>query len=1036
MKKLIAIGNDIILESYKITETRYGNKKTAICFNTLSFLPKNLKKIKNIKEFTDTNYTETLINKGFEAFLERNNLKKQSDDSKPPLIKDSYFNEDLINLCANYFAQNLAISSKPDEICAGIPCRKVPVKRESFLRKISAKNSFEDLLKDFTRYKNIELIRVLKNFIKESVIPEGKYFWEHKKTVGKKKYNVLSYYVGFDTEYKDFMGFNYKDIDVIADNGDKGNSNDYRLLEFFKQNESKQLLVSTQMSRKITDEVFLNTFIVHCNGDRFSYNKLMSSVESKIMEYSPIQAIFDVTLISHKNIVDLTKMDGLRLSYVKSKVLSINNCLITKVNKGIRITEKMKGDNTRNRFLRGILNFRDSLTLQSPMSLAKLGRQLEFYKFELEAGVIENMDKYWIDNPNEFYIYAMRDAQISVEFLYKFFGNMKYRVPVTIASLAAEKLKMFLMDKYGFNKEMFDLMFRGKFKISASNNYFSKKATRESNLICANNYYGGRNETFWHGLFQGFFQDVDMSKFYPMLASLIPFLDMNEAPDSIKTGIMTEHTLNPFVNQVGMAQVDFDFTKVKGDFLPCITVKTPVNGLIFPLKGKGVWVSLQELKTAYSMGCKINILNGFIYKTIPQNGFPLGEFFKELAKEREKAVEDYGKGSPEEQLIKLIMNSVTGKLGQGITSKTSYDIFLNENVPITESTISNPAYVMTITSTGRAVISETMNLFIKLKIGEIVNVVTDGFVLSMDKFRSDRELNDIIVKEAKNNYQKYPNLALYLNQLESQGFKVVVETKHQGTNVMPIKTRINLLWGDDFNEKKTQISMVGYKENKAEAEMSLKEKILHYKSMIIEREGRIENNTISLYNARKFNRDSGENSKAVVKRLNFNYDFKRDIDYKTICYNQKMFSFKTVPYESEEMFQYSKDKFESNKDIAIKSIDDINKINLVEDLRVLPIQFRKDYTAKQILNKLICALARCGIIKYRNKILKTVDDIVELSKKLKTFDMDDKFVNKNYFRRQKITESQKEKFLQADNIQLIENTLNEYYITDGFKISS
>ena len=112
-------------------------------------------------------------------------------------------------------------------------------------------------------------------------------------------------------------------------------------------------------------------------------------------------------------------------------------------------------------------------------------------------------------------------------------------------------------------------------------------------------------------------------------------------------------------------------------------------------------------------------------------------------------------------------------------------------------------------------------MFILRTDSKICNVVTDGFMVELDNFKTDDEINAFIFEELKKNPNLYPNLVLYKKELDKAGFKSMVETKHKGKTLLLLKTRGAMLIG--LEESDTQFSLTGYKLNKEMANLTSSE---------------------------------------------------------------------------------------------------------------------------------------------------------------------------------------------------------------------
>jgi len=1051
--------NDPILEYKPLTMTWGGNKYKAMIIHTMSFISEEEKKIKNIETF---NAHKPFKNGALEQFLKvfaKNRFNEMQETQQKSALESlikfldnlryypiPYKNEDIANPLKMGDADSCRTSTQKVYSFLSESSAEVEVENFDFdtiLKNVKdVKNFFENSKERF--YKNQMLCEAVGDFIRAFTIQDGFYIGCKSKNVVKDffgasnyvpvnkdspyfekiKKDVYSYFLGFDTEYKDFNGLN-------VDNLDKEQEVDYytRFLDSTKYN----LLVSLQFARQIHKNIFINTIILPIDNARFNFNNLLYHTEQWFLSLFDNKGLFDVTICGHKNIVDLSKLVGLKDSRYRYTIFSINNCLVTKSSEQVKI--KDLSDNYKTV---GWFSLRDSLILQAPMSLNKLGREIGFHKFVLPEGAIAKMDLFLKDYPDLFYSYALRDSQISVNFLYYYYRSNGFNVPMTVAQMGAKDFVNVVCSYYNWKKEDFNFIYRG---LKVREIYKGKElvyntVTEQEIKICGNHYHGGRNETFWHGRFDGYFQDVDCTSFYPTLASTIPMLDLNTPPYTNLEGkfsrLIDFKVVDLAVNQVGMLKVDFDFSKCKEDVIPCITISAGKHGLIFPTKGEGVWVTLHELKSAYALGCDIYSYGGFIFKSLDNYENPFRVYFTDRLNERAKLKKAGEKGK--EQLIKLLMNSVTGKSGQSLSEKTTFDFSSNSTKKIPMSLITNAPYVMTITSMGRAVITEIMNLF-KARGFDIVNVVTDGFILSTGLEISDDDLNGMILEDVKTEASKYPNLVIYLKELEKRGNINFVATKHKGEKCYPIRTRVCFLWDNAFNENNCQIAMTGYKENKEESEMPIEQKIPYFVNKIGTREGRIVNESKLLLNARKLKNGKSENSVTKPKKLDFNYDFKRDIVRDSISINDGIFSFKTKPFIDKDSFEKVKSKYVEHKDIQVIDMDSFHKIDIVADLKaVSPFKFLNKDTTLDVMSKLVYSIAKANFLYCDNRIVNKRELLENLPNIVSGLELSEKVLKAGYLRGCKVTEEQKEKLFENKNHLKIQKIINNYYNTDKFQI--
>lgn len=296
-------------------------------------------------------------------------------------------------------------------------------------------------------------------------------------------------------------------------------------------------------------------------------------------------------------------------------------------------------------------------------------------------------------------------------------------------------------------------------------------------------------------------------------------------------------------------------------------------------------------------------------------------------------------------------------------------------------------------------------------------------------------LNNWIFDDISQNPNLYPNLKIFINELKLRGVNKCVETKHYGDKIYSIKTRACIMFDDSYSEDYTHFTLVGYKDNKEEHEMSFKEKVPYFLNKIGHRKGLITNQSIKLQNSKTVKLKQNENSKIVNKKLDMNYDFKRQIDWSTVGYKDSYFSFKTINYNTMREAYTTKEKYVRFKEIQHLSIEDLKKVDLLETLNnITSFNFIYTYTINEIFSKLLCNLAITNVLYFNDTLINKMDLIKDLAKFINRFELGNNVLTNRYFEKQKITEKQKEKLFENDNYLELEKLLNNYYKTDKFKI--
>lgn len=437
------------------------------------------------------------------------------------------------------------------------------------------------------------------------------------------------------------------------------------------------------------------------------------------------------------------------------------------------------------------VRFIDTMAYVPPgTSLRTVGDMIGLKKLDIDPPYsIERMAEFLQADKPAFDAYAMRDAEIAVHYFIQIqdFARDRLgvkRLPATASGLA---LRWFLdgltpeewMTSFGLHRirrEHYDIK---------KDRYLSKSVVEPIPMLSICNdlitrcYHGGRNECLTLGPTDpalGTITDFDLAGAYTTGLVDLPAIDFDN-PEHSKN-------LQDFLdNKVGFALVEFEHPPDVR--LPVLPVRDGDRGLVTPLKGES-YATAPEIQVAHALGVQMRVRMGVYYPTV-DTGKPedrlfypfvrrvreMRDEFKREEKERAGRAGDKVRKSLKEQLVKLLGNSVYGRIAQGLRPKTAYDARGREYVELRPSPITNSAYAAHATGFIRAVLAEILNRIPREHV--IASVTTDGFLTSADV--EDIDLSGPMCRR----YQQLCDWVLPGSQM--------LEVKHRVGQVLAMKTR-------------------------------------------------------------------------------------------------------------------------------------------------------------------------------------------------------------------------------------------------------
>lgn len=602
------------------------------------------------------------------------------------------------------------------------------------------------------------------------------------------------------------------------------------------------------------------------------------------------------------------------------------------------------------------LGIRDTmlLTPQASKSLKALGELVGQPKIVLDSNpvrhkyLISNMDVVRREDWDLFKRYALNDATICVlyiEQMIKLYEQVtgKKKVPITLTAIGVDLLIKNWVDA---QLDRLDIVGRESIKehvFNKSKGYY-QSVKREVPIqefawdldFVTETYHGGRNEQFWFGPGpEDNWIDLDLASAYPTAMSMIGMPDWHKLRQTNKLSDFTPTTL-------GFACVEFEFPKETR--YPTLPVRTE-NGLIFPLTGRSCCAA-PEICVAKKLGCKMKLIRGVIVPCDPGQ-LIFGDFIKDCINKRIEA----GSKTMTGLFWKEISNSTYGKTAQGLRTKRVYDMREKGTKPLPESLITNPCYASFITSFVRALLGEIMNSLPSDKM--VFSCTTDGFITNAPESEIERLNQGDLAK-------------LYRTAREHlTGDSRMLEVKHRIRQPLGWRTRgqatlkrhSHLEDNDDVGIVLAKGGIFTKPESESDTEQN--EEIL---TMFFNRTPETILHVESMTGIRDIvERDADLVTKEIHKRLNMEFDWKRQSAKVEFSKEYNHIYFATKPWRSFAQFTQTRqawDEFTRNDPVCLKTDQDFNRFADFVDSKACKEKstyLRKDQPDLKRLRLMLCS---------------------------------------------------------------------------------
>ncbi len=518
------------------------------------------------------------------------------------------------------------------------------------------------------------------------------------------------------------------------------------------------------------------------------------------------------------------------------------------------------------------------LTPADNRSLKALGNVIHRPKIELPHRVIEHMAAFAVDNPVEYYKYAVNDADIVVSFCAELF-QCNHAIPMTLSSAAASAMYASIKAYFGVKKKAdYDRIYRGLemldegilpskdecMKFLKATRYVPIRDNPDAKLVSEyfeEAYTGGFNASFYLGWITEHTTDFDLQNAYPTAMANIIDIDWSEhVRDLPRDYLRLQDLMNPLIPAVAVG--DFDFP----DDCYCPNIPVPVKGgmKIYPRHGRNVYMAGPDMYLALKLGAKIKIFRGFTCQMLEKNGKPsrcLAYAVTNLVQDRMLAKKLYKDNPLVEKSLKTMVNSCYGKTAQNVSPKTRYNAKTMGRVDAEPSTVTSPYHATYTTALVRCMLIACINQLHDMGY-HVYSVTTDGFI-------TDAPTDVVRRLDAYGFAQIFQNGRYVLNQTrEDCDANQVWEPKHFNDTFLNITTRGNVAVNDKGVLAHNSYTTGEIKDSRADRDA--------YIIAVLQREGRLKCSTkVWTEFSEIVERKHDFHVTETIRQLSMNFDYKR-----------------------------------------------------------------------------------------------------------------------------------------------------------------
>lgn len=468
------------------------------------------------------------------------------------------------------------------------------------------------------------------------------------------------------------------------------------------------------------------------------------------LDYKGVDSI-KVTLLCHAGKVDLTGLDG--TDYILRHLTEVQGGLVSL--QPIRLAPVSLKKASHKYVYPLALSIADTMC-HAPAGLKKLedlGAVVGIPKIDIPVRMKKHMRGFLESDPAGFLGYASTDSVITLLYSSALYGYNN-RPPVTLTSAAAKVMKKSMMEYFGIDNDdtaCFDRVYRGLVKVSHGKcalpdrpgfieNTSLEPVSEDANRVqdfSSKAFHGGYNACCEVGYFPRNTYDYDLRNAYPTSMCLVTDVDwenpirfqINGRKLDIHDFQTSDGMYNPVMPFVCYCRFQFpDSVKY-----PCIPVN--VDGIpVYPRSSDGlggVYAAGPCIYLALRLGAEVYCQYGYVLNSLlradMRESRSLSHAVRQLVLDRSRAVDDHGKKSLEELILKVMVNSGYGKTAQNVVPKHTWSAYKNMMEDLGCSDITNPVSAMMTTAIVQCVLLASQNQLHDL--GYMAcSVTTDGFI--------------------------------------------------------------------------------------------------------------------------------------------------------------------------------------------------------------------------------------------------------------------------------------------------------------------